>query len=194
MTTGARTHHVSSLPLPKEQEEWLKSTVRDVPDFPKPGIIFKDLTTLMKDATAFKLVLNALTFSCKELKPTVIVGIEARGFILAPAIAHHLDVGFVPIRKPGKLPWQTESISYALEYGEDKIEIHKDAVTASDRVVIIDDLLATGGTACAAKNLLHKLGANVVGAGFVIELDFLDGRKKLMEDGHDMSVYSVIHY
>lgn len=194
MTTGARTHHVSSLPLPAEQEEWLKSTIRDVPDFPKPGIIFKDLTTLMKDATAFKLVLNALTFSCKELNPTIIVGIEARGFILAPAIAHHLDIGFVPIRKPGKLPWQTESISYALEYGEDTIEIHKDAVTKDDRVVIIDDLLATGGTALAAKNLLRKLGAHVVGAGFVVELGFLDGRKKLLEGDQEMNVYSVLHY
>jgi adenine phosphoribosyltransferase len=193
MTASEKTHEVTGLPLPDGQQEWLKSVIRDVPDFPKPGIVFKDLTTLMKDPIAFKLVLNALTFSCRALKPTVIVGIEARGFILAPAIAHHLDLGFVPIRKPGKLPWQTEKISYALEYGEDSIEIHKDAVGPDDRVLIIDDLLATGGTALAAKHLLQKLGATVVGAGFVVELDFLDGRKKLLEGG-DLDVYSVIHY
>jgi len=193
MAASVKSHEVRSIPLPEEQQEWIKSIIRDVPDFPKEGIVFKDLTTLMKDAVAFKLVLNALTHSCKALKPTIIVGIEARGFILAPAIAHQLDVGFVPIRKPGKLPWQTEKISYALEYGEDTIEIHKDAVTAEDRVVIIDDLLATGGTALAAKHLLRKLGANIVGAGFVVELDFLDGRKKLLE-GDDLDVYSVIHY
>lgn len=194
MTASEKTHEVTGLPLPEAQQEWLKSVIRDVADFPKPGIVFKDLTTLMKDPVAFKLVLNALTFSCRALKPTVIVGIEARGFILAPAIAHHLDLGFVPIRKPGKLPWQTEKISYALEYGEDSIEIHKDAVGPNDRVLIIDDLLATGGTALAAKHLLRKLGANVVGAGFVVELDFLDGRKKLLEGADDMDVYSVIHY
>jgi adenine phosphoribosyltransferase len=193
MTASEKTHSVIGLPLPVAQQDWLKSTIRDVPDFPKAGIVFKDLTTLMKDPIAFKLVLNALTFHCATLKPTMIVGIEARGFILAPAIAHHLDVGFVPIRKPGKLPWQTEKISYALEYGEDSMEIHKDAVGPEDRVIIIDDLLATGGTALAAKHLLKKLGANVVGAGFIVELDFLDGRKKLLED-QELDVYSVIHY
>ncbi len=193
MAASVKSHEVLSLPLPEAQQDWIKSIIRDVPDFPKKGIVFKDLTTLMKDPIAFKLVLNALTYSCRALKPTVIVGIEARGFILAPAIAHHLDVGFVPIRKPGKLPWQTEKMSYALEYGEDTIEIHKDAVTSEDRVVIIDDLLATGGTALAAKHLLRKLGANIVGAGFVVELDFLDGRKKLVEN-EDLNVYSVIHF
>lgn len=180
------------LPLPKEREDWLKSTIRDVPDFPKPGIIFKDLTTLMKNAEAFSCVLNSLSVTCEALKPTTIVGIEARGFILAPAIAHHLGVGFVPIRKPGKLPWNTQKVSYALEYGEDSVEVHEDAVGAGDRVIIIDDLLATGGTALAATQLITRLGAKVVGAGFVVELGFLSGREKLL--GRDMEIFSVLHF
>jgi adenine phosphoribosyltransferase len=182
-----------TLPLTDEQAEWLKGIIRDVPDFPKKGIVFKDLTTLMKDAKAFSFVLNCLAEKCRQYKPTVIVGIEARGFILAPVIAHALGVAFVPVRKPGKLPWQTEKVSYALEYGEDSIEVHKDAVSKIDRVVIIDDLLATGGTALAAKQLMQKLNAEVVACGFVVELDFLNGRPKVV--GSDkMDVFSVIHF
>ncbi|HMY51346.1 MAG TPA: adenine phosphoribosyltransferase [Candidatus Obscuribacter sp.] len=184
---------MEKLPLSPERQDWLKSTIRDIPDFPKPGIIFKDLTTLMRNAEAFSCVLNSLSVTSEALKPTVIVGIEARGFILAPALAHHLGVGFVPVRKPGKLPWHTERVSYALEYGEDTVEVHRDAVTKGDRVVIIDDLLATGGTAMAAKQLMEKLGATVVGAGFVVELDFLDGRSRVKKDG-DLEIFSVIQY
>lgn len=187
------TQVMEKLPLSPERQDWLKSTIRDIPDFPKPGIIFKDLTTLMKNAEAFSCVLNSLSNTCEALKPTVVVGIEARGFILAPAIAHHLGVGFVPVRKPGKLPWKTESVSYDLEYGKDTVEIHQDAVGKGDRVVIIDDLLATGGTALAAKNLIEKLGATVVGAGFVVELDFLGGRAKVQQ-GNDIEIFSVINF
>jgi adenine phosphoribosyltransferase len=182
-----------TLPLSDEQAQWLKGIIRDVPDFPKAGIIFKDLTTLMKDPKAFAFVVNCLAEKCREYKPTVIVGIEARGFILAPVIAHKLNIGFVPVRKPGKLPWQTEKVSYALEYGEDSIEVHKDAVTKDDRVIIIDDLLATGGTARAAKQLMHKLNAKVVACGFVVELDFLDGKAKVVGDDK-LEVFSVIHF
>ena len=182
-----------TLPLTDEQSQWLKGIIRDVPDFPKQGIIFKDLTTLMKDPEAFSFVVNCLAEKCREYKPTVIVGIEARGFILAPVIAHKLNVGFVPVRKPGKLPWQTEKISYALEYGEDSIEVHRDAVTKDDRVIIIDDLLATGGTANAAKQLMQKLKAKVVACGFVVELDFLSGKAKVIGDDK-LDVFSVIHF
>ena len=182
-----------TLPLSTEQSDWLKGTIRDVPDFPKPGIVFKDLTTLMKDPRAFSFVLNCLAAKCRELKPTVIVGIEARGFILAPAIAHQLDVGFVPVRKPGKLPWHTEKVSYDLEYGQDAIEVHKDAVGKTDRVIIIDDLLATGGTALAAKQLMSKLEAQVLACGFVVELDFLNGRDKVVA-GDKTEIFSIIHF
>ena len=182
-----------TLPLTDEQSTWLKGVIRDVPDFPKAGIVFKDLTTLMKDPRAFSFVLNCLAEKCRALKPTVIVGIEARGFILAPAIAHQLDVGFVPVRKPGKLPWQTEKISYELEYGHDSLEVHKDAVNKTDRVIIIDDLLATGGTALAAKHLLSGLGAQILACGFVVELDFLKGKSKVV--GEDQTeIFSVIHF
>lgn len=176
--------------IDKTQEQWIKSVIREVADFPKPGIGFKDLTTLFADPKAFGFVLDAMTESARELNPTAIVGIEARGFILAPYIAQKLGVAFVPVRKPGKLPWQVERQSYALEYGEDTVEMHKDAVGKDDRVVIIDDLMATGGTACATKMLVQKVGATVVGAGFVIELGFLDGRKAL----GDTKVFSIITY
>jgi adenine phosphoribosyltransferase len=182
-----------TLPLSDEQSQWLKGVIRDVPDFPKPGIIFKDLTTLMKDPKAFSFVLDCLIKQCRKYNPTVIVGIEARGFILAPVVAHQLGVAFVPVRKPGKLPWQTEKVSYALEYGEDSIEVHKDAVTKEDRVIIIDDLLATGGTALACKQLMEKLNAQVVACGFVVELDFLSGRSKVIGDSK-LDIFSVVHF
>lgn len=168
-----------SLPISQSNSDWLKSMIRDIPDFPKPGIIFKDLTTLFKDAKALAFAIDVLTEKCRSLNPDVIAGIEARGFILAPAIAYQLGLGFVPVRKPGKLPYQTHKIDYDLEYGTDSIEVHIDAAQAGNRVVLIDDLLATGGTAAAAKKLLEVLGANVVGVGFIVELAFLSGRKKL---------------
>lgn len=180
-----------TLPLSKENEQWLKGKIRDIPDFPKPGIVFKDLTTLLQDAEAFSYVIDVMTEKCRALKPDLMVGIEARGFILAPAIAYKLGIGFVPIRKPKKLPYQVESVTYDLEYGTDSIEIHIDAVTGGHRVVLIDDLLATGGTAAAAHQLLTKLGATVSGIGFIIELGFLDGKSKLPKDA---DVFSLINY
>jgi len=179
-----------TLPLSKENETWLKSKIRDIPDFPKPGIIFKDLTTLFSDAKAFAFVLDTMTECCRQFKPDVIAGIEARGFILAPTIAYRLGVGFVPIRKPGKLPYRVEKLQYELEYGFDTIEIHADAVGHGHKVVLIDDLLATGGTAAASCRLLTSLGAEVVGVGFAVELGFLPGREKLA----DKDVFSLINY
>lgn len=180
-----------TLPLSKENDQWLKGKVRDIPDFPKPGIIFKDLTTLLQDAEAFSYVIDVMSEKCRTLKPDLMVGIEARGFILAPAIAYKLGIGFVPIRKPKKLPYQVETVTYDLEYGTDAIEIHIDAVTSGHRVVLIDDLLATGGTAAAAYQLLSKLGATVSGIGFIIELGFLNGKSKLPKDA---DVFSLINY
>lgn len=179
------------LPITEAKANWLKTKVRDIPDYPKPGIIFKDLTTLFRDAEAFAFVIDALTEKVKEFKPTRLVGIEARGFILAPTIAYKLGVGFVPIRKPGKLPYKTEKVSYALEYGEDSVEVHVDSFDKNERVVIIDDLLATGGTALAACQLVEKLGARVAAAGFVVSLDFLNGRKRLPSQ---LEVFSLIQY
>ncbi|MBX3072554.1 adenine phosphoribosyltransferase [Candidatus Obscuribacterales bacterium] len=179
------------LPLSKEKEDWLKSTIRDIPDFPKPGIIFKDVTTLMKHGEAFHFTLHALAQRVAKLNADVLVGIEARGFMLAPAIADILGKGFVPIRKPGKLPYKVERVDYALEYGTDTIEIHIDAIEKGQRVVLIDDLLATGGTAQAAEKLIEKVGGELVGVGFVIELGFLDGRSKLSKSA---DIFSLINY
>ncbi|MBZ0188111.1 MAG: adenine phosphoribosyltransferase [Candidatus Obscuribacterales bacterium] len=179
------------LPLKADRDAWLKSKVRDIPDFPKPGIIFKDLTTLMKDAEAMNFSLLALAEKTKTLNPDVIAGIEARGFILAPAIAHILSLGFIPIRKPKKLPYKVEKVSYELEYGTDSLEIHVDAIEKGEKVVLIDDLLATGGTARAAHELLSKIGGNVVGTGFLVELGFLSGRAKLRSD---CEIFSLIKY
>lgn len=193
MTTQTDKHSKTELELPlsKEKEDWLKSTIRDIPDFPKPGIVFKDVTTLMKNGEAFHFTLHALAQRVAKLNPDVIVGIEARGFMLAPAIADILGKGFVPIRKPGKLPYKVERVDYALEYGTDTIEIHVDAIDKGQRVVLIDDLLATGGTAQGAAQLIEKVGGELVGIGFVIELGFLDGRSKLSK-GAD--VFSLINY
>jgi adenine phosphoribosyltransferase len=168
----------------------LKVLIREVPDYPKPGINFFDITTLLKDATGLKGVIDGLHKGTDGLKIDRVVGIEARGFIFAPAVAYALGAGFVPIRKPKKLPAVTERMEYALEYGTDVIEIHRDAVEPGQNVLIIDDVLATGGTAAAAAKLVEKLGGNVVGLAFVIELDFLNGRAKLPEYRID----SLIHY
>ncbi len=174
-----------------EKAEWLKSKIRDIPDFPKPGIVFKDLTTLLKDKEAFGYVIDVFSDRFANLKPKYVAGIEARGFILAPAIAHKLNVGFIPVRKPGKLPYRVVRESYQLEYGSDTLEVHEDCVNKGDRVILIDDLLATGGTASAAYNLLTKVGADVVSFGFVVELAFLNGREKLNKD---LDIFSVISF
>jgi adenine phosphoribosyltransferase len=168
----------------------LKTLIREVPDFPKPGINFYDITTLLKDPGGLKEVIDGLCshYSGKGIR--IVAGIEARGFIFAPALAYALNAGFVPIRKPKKLPSLTERVEYALEYGTDAVEMHRDAVQPGDGVLIVDDVLATGGTAAAAAKLVEKLGGRVAGLGFVIELDFLNGRTKL--PGRD--VYSLITY
>lgn len=182
---------LATYPLTKAQEEWLNSKIRDVPDFPKAGIVFKDITTLIADAEAFAFVIDALAEKCRELKPSKIAGVEARGFILGAAIAYKLGVGFIPIRKPGKLPYKAERVSYELQYGVDSIEVHVDAVEKGERVVIIDDLLGTGGTVLASWNLLDKIGAKIVGAGFMISLDFLGWRGRLPAE---LEVFSLLSY
>ena len=168
----------------------LKTLIREVPDFPKPGINFYDITTLLKDAGGLREVIDGLCSHYSGKGIQTVAGIEARGFIFAAAVAYGLKAGFVPIRKPKKLPAATERVEYALEYGTDVVEIHRDAVLAGDNVLIVDDVLATGGTAAAAAKLIEKLGGRVAGLGFVIELDFLNGRTKLA--GRD--VYSLINY
>ena len=168
----------------------LKKLIREVPDFPKPGINFYDITTLLKHPEGFRKTIDALAAEFKGTKIDAVVGIEARGFIFAPALAYHLGAGFVPVRKPKKLPSERASISYDLEYGQDTLEIHRDAITDQHRVIIADDLLATGGTAKAVVDLVESLGGKVEGLVFVVELEFLPGRKKL--DGYD--VRSLIKY
>jgi adenine phosphoribosyltransferase len=157
----------------------LKQMIREVPDFPKKGILFYDITTVLKDKAGFRRIIDALTEQIRPLKPDAVLGIEARGFIFAPALAYHLGAGFVPVRKPNKLPAETERISYELEYGMDTLEMHKDAVRPGMRVVIADDLLATGGTSLACVRLVEKLGGQVAAVSFVIELEALKGRERL---------------
>jgi adenine phosphoribosyltransferase len=168
----------------------LKSLIREVPDFPKPGINFYDITTLLKDPAGFRQTVDALSAQFEDQRIDTVIGIEARGFIFAPALAYHFGAGFVPVRKPRKLPAECASISYDLEYGQDTLEIHKDAVGAGHNVLIADDLLATGGTARAVADLVEDLGGKVVGLLFVVELEFLPGRKRL--EGYD--VRSLIKY
>lgn len=157
----------------------LKNLIREVPDYPKPGILFYDITTLLKDPQGLKNVIDGLHEKTAGLGIERVVGIEARGFIFGPALAYALGTGFVPIRKPKKLPAATERQDYALEYGIDTIEIHRDAIEPGQRVLIVDDVLATGGTAAAAALLVEKLGGHVAGLSFVIELEFLNGRTRL---------------
>ena len=157
----------------------LRSLIRDVPDFPKQGILFRDVTPLLRHGPAFRRCMECLCEAIAKTRPTVIAGIESRGFIFGAAAATILGVGYVPIRKPGKLPWKTRQQRYQLEYGSDGIEIHEDAVAAGTRVALVDDLLATGGTAAAACRLLQDLGAEVVLAAFVVELAGLNGRAQL---------------
>ena len=157
----------------------LKNMIREVPDFPKKGILFYDITTLLKDKAGFRRVIDTMTEQIRPLQPDAVLGIEARGFIFAPALAFNLRAGFVPIRKPNKLPADAERISYELEYGMDTLEMHKDAVKSGMRVVIADDLLATGGTSLASVRLVEKLGGKVAAVAFVIELEALKGRDRL---------------
>ena len=168
----------------------LKKLIREVPDWPKPGILFYDLTTLLKNRDGFRALIDALCEHYADKHVDVVAGIEARGFIFAPALAYRLGVGFVPVRKPKKLPWKTAKVTYALEYGTDSLEIHQDAVKPGQRVLICDDLLATGGTAAAAVELIRKLDGEIVGTGFAVELTFLNGRSKLT----DVDVFSLIQY
>jgi adenine phosphoribosyltransferase len=168
----------------------LKTLIREVPDFPKPGILFYDITTLLKDAGGLRGVIDGLKNQFRDTKVDVVLGIEARGFIFAPALAYAMGAGFVPVRKPKKLPAECTSVTYDLEYGTDTLEMHKDAVGKGTRVLIVDDLLATGGTAAAAAKLVEEMGGLVVGLGFVVELTFLSGRKRLA--GRD--VFSLLQY
>lgn len=168
----------------------LKKLIREIPDYPKPGILFYDLTTLLQDPSGFHSVVDQLCEHYAGKKVDVVAGIEARGFIFAPALAYRLGAGFVPVRKPKKLPWKTSSVTYALEYGTDQLDIHADAVRPGQRVLLCDDLLATGGTAAAAIKLIRQLGGEVAGAAFAVELSFLNGRSKLP----GIDVFSLLKY
>jgi adenine phosphoribosyltransferase len=168
----------------------LKAKIRDVPDFPEPGIVFKDIMPLLADPASLREATDLLVEWAEPRKPDVILGAEARGFILGAAMAYRLGCGFVAARRPGKLPWKTVSSSYALEYGENSLELHADAIMDGQRVLVHDDVLATGGTARAICDLATQLGGEIVGVSFVIELDFLEGRKQL--EGFD--VQSLIRY
>ncbi len=168
----------------------LKQLIREVPDFPKPGINFFDITTLLKDKSGFRQTIDALKIQYQNQPVDIVAGIEARGYFFAPAVALALNAGFIPIRKPGKLPWQKRGVDYALEYGTDRLEMHEDAVEKNQRVLIIDDVLATGGTAAAVAKLVQEAGGIVVGLGFVIELTFLAGRSKL----HGYDLFSLLKY
>jgi adenine phosphoribosyltransferase len=170
--------------------ERLKSLVRDVPDFPQEGIVFKDITPLLADPIAFSTVIDLIVVHFGRGNVDKVVGIEARGFILASPVAYHFGAGFVPVRKKDKLPWETESADYALEYGTATLEVHRDAVTPGERVLIVDDVLATGGTAAATAQLVDRIGGKVIGIACLIELGFLNGRDKL--EGHDL--FSLINY
>ena len=168
----------------------VRTLIRDVPDFPQPGVVFKDITPLLGDPVAFSTVVDTMVVHFGRGNVDKVVGIEARGFIIAAPVADHFNAGFVPVRKAGKLPWEAEDESYELEYGTETLEIHKDAFVPGERVLIVDDVLATGGTAQATAKLVERLGAKVVGIACIIELEFLHGRDKL----GDLDFYSLIKY
>jgi adenine phosphoribosyltransferase len=174
----------------RDASELLRSRVRDIPDFPQPGIVFKDITPLLADSVALSSVIDEIVVGLGRGTVDKVVGIEARGFIVAAPVAYHMAAGFVPIRKHGKLPWETEGENYQLEYGEETIEIHADAISPGERIAIVDDVLATGGTAAAAARLVERLGGTVVSMAFLIELAFLKGREKL--EGYD--IVSLLQY
>jgi adenine phosphoribosyltransferase len=175
---------------PQHNCDDLKKLIREVPDFPKPGILFYDITTLLKDKLGFARLIDALTEHYINQNIDLVLGIEARGFIFGPALAYRLNAGFVPVRKPKKLPAEVLQWKYALEYGHDTLEVHKDSIKPGQHIVICDDLLATGGTAKATAEMATSLGADIRGLGFVVELDALKGRAKLQ--GYD--VFSLLHY
>jgi adenine phosphoribosyltransferase len=169
----------SIAPMDSSVIETLRTTIRDVPDFPKAGIIFKDITTILKDGPLFRSSVDLFLRECRDKQIDKVVGIDARGFLFGSAVAYELGIGFVPLRKKGRLPYKTESAAYTLEYGEAEMELHIDAIENGERVVLIDDLLATGGTSASAVTLIKKVGGDLVAAIFLIELEFLHGRKKL---------------
>ena len=186
---GLTSANISAQPVPDRTNQ-LKSLIREVPDYPKPGILFYDITTLLKHPSGLRAVIDALRAHFAGNGIDRVVGIEARGFIFAPAVAYALSAGFVPMRKPKKLPAATERVEYDLEYGTDAVEVHRDAIEPGQNVLIVDDVLATGGTAAAAAKLVEKLGGKVAGLSFVIELDGLKGRDRL--PGYD--VQTLLHY
>jgi len=170
--------------------EEIRGLIRDVPDFPEPGIVFKDITPVLADPLAFSTITDLIVVHFGRGNVDKVVGIEARGFILASPVAYHFGAGFVPIRKKGKLPWETVGAEYELEYGAATLELHRDAVKPGERVLIVDDVLATGGTAAAAASLVEEIGGDVCGIACLIELDFLHGRDKVA----DHELYTLIHY
>jgi len=178
------------MPVSPVEAGHLKALIREIPDFPKKGILFYDITTLLKDKTGLAMLIDKLSEHYISQDVDLVLGMEARGFIFAPALAYRLNAGFVPVRKPGKLPAATAKYDYALEYGTNTLEIHKDAIQKGQRILIVDDLLATGGTAQATAKLAESLGGKIAGLGFVVELDFLKGREKL--EGYE--VMSLLHY
>ena len=180
MAAGSRDQHLARL----------RERIRDIPDFPQPGIVFKDITPLLADEVSFSTVIDMVVAHFGRGNVDKVVGIEARGFIVASPVAYHFGAGFVPVRKAGKLPWKTEGESYELEYGNETLEIHADAIAEGERIAIVDDVLATGGTASATARLVERLGGRVVGLAFLIELAFLKGRERLA--GYD--VLSLLEY
>ena len=191
MNPNARQAGSRPLPLTGSQSLMdLKSLIRDIPDFPKPGIMFRDITTLLRDAKGLRYTIDSLTEKCAPFSPDYIVGMESRGFIFGCPLADRLGAGFIPVRKPGKLPGAVHRIEYELEYGTDCLEIHQDALPTGSKVLIVDDLIATGGTAAATANLLVKTGCELVGFAFVIELEALEGRKRLP----DAPIVSLVQY
>ena len=170
---------LASRAMNSDQIDKLRAGVRDVPDFPKKGIIFKDITPILKDGELFRAAVDLFLDQCRGRKIDKIVGIDARGFVFGSAVAYELGIGFVPLRKKGRLPYKTESAKYSLEYGEAEMELHIDAITRGEQIVLIDDLLATGGTSASAATLIKKVGGELLEAQFLIELEFLKGREKL---------------
>ncbi|HUC62184.1 MAG TPA: adenine phosphoribosyltransferase [Alphaproteobacteria bacterium] len=170
----------------------IKSRIRSIPDYPKPGIVFRDITTLLQDPVGFRLTVEGLVASCKGKAIDKVAGIEARGFILGGAVAHMLKSGFVAVRKRGKLPWKTVGQDYELEYGIDRVEIHTDSILEGERILVVDDLIATGGTAAAAIELIRRTGGAIVGASFVIDLPELGGKKRL--EAMDVEVSALVAF
>lgn len=181
------THHLKE---PKSMD--LKSLIRDIPDFPKPGIMFRDITTLLRDPDGLRYTVDSMTQKCKETVQAVdyVLGMESRGFIFGTPLAYHLGAGFIPVRKPGKLPGAVHAVEYELEYGTDRLEMHQDALHPGSRVLIVDDLIATGGTAAATAKLVEQVGCDLVGFGFIIELRDLGGRKQLP----DVPIVTLVEY